>query len=259
MDGNPGIHVFLASPDALVPPDAAETVARSLDDADRQHIARFRFPRDRTIATASRMLQRLAIARIAGIAPADIHAIRFSASAGNRPTLIQPASARAIQFSAANTEGMVACAVSCSARVGMDIEKLQAELPPGMLEHCCTGDEQKELHRLSDDLQRRSFFQLWTLKEAYLKARGIGLQVSPQLIGFNIAAQGGTPALKADVALEPNPQHWHFRILDAGNAHAASLCVHSEACSPPPVTIWRCSWSGESFAFKRETLDLQEP
>jgi 4'-phosphopantetheinyl transferase len=252
MVGNSGIHVFLASPDALVPPDAAETVARSLDDADRLHIARFRFPHDRAIATASRMLQRLAIARVAHIRPSDLHSIRFSSSTGTRPALVEPASACMIDFSAANTDGLVACAVSCTARIGMDVEKLQPALPPGLLEYCCTHDEQVRLGELPDDLQRCAFFQLWTLKEAYLKARGIGLQVSPQLLGFHVEAPGGTPLLEVDAAIEANPRHWHFRMLDVGNAHAGSLCVHSEAQSPPPITLWRYSWSGKDFVPERE-------
>ncbi len=258
MHGDSSIHVFLARPDALVPPGAAEAVALSLDDADRLHIARFRFPHDRSIATASRMLQRLAIGRVAQIPPSDMHSIRFSSSTGARPALQEPASARMIDFSAANTDGLVACAVSCSTRIGVDIEKLQPALAPGLLEYCCTPDEQLRLSRLPGDQQPCAFIQLWTLKEAYLKARGIGLQVSPRLLGFHLADLGGTPLLEADAAIEANPRYWHFRMLDAGNAHAASLCAYGEDHALPPVMLWWCSWSGQGFVFERQLADSGE-
>lgn len=240
-DPAPGIQVFLATPEALLGPQPAHDALRSLDEQDRSHIARFRFPRDRDLAAASRLLQRLAVAHCARIAPEAVGDIRFSSEPGTRPVVLAPALAQAFCFSAANTRGMVACAVSMTNNIGLDVEELKEKLAPELVDHCCTADERTELWSLPEEERRKAFFQLWTLKESYLKARGIGLQISPHLIGFTGSGRSAIPKLHADPAMEPSPGHWHFRTLDAGLGHAAALCIH-DVLEPPTVDVWRAQW-----------------
>ncbi len=238
----PSIQVFLATPEALLGPQPVHDALPFLDEQDRSHIARFRFPRDQDIAAASRLLQRLAVAHCARIAPEAIADIRFSGEPGTRPVVLAPAPAQAFRFSAANTRGMVACAVSATNNVGLDVEELKEKLAPELVDHCCTADERAELWSLPEQERRKAFFQLWALKESYLKARGIGLQVSPHLIGFTGSERSATPTLHADPALEPHPGNWHFHVLDPGTGHAAALCIH-DALEPPIVEVWRAQWT----------------
>jgi 4'-phosphopantetheinyl transferase len=238
---SPGIQVFLATPEALLGPQPVHDAMRHLDEQDRSHIARFRFQRDRDLATASRLLQRLAVAHCARIAPEAIGDIRFSSETSTRPVVLAPALAQAFFFSAANTRGMVACAVSATNNVGLDVEEIKDKLAPELVDHCCTTDERTELWSLPEEERRKAFFQLWTLKESYLKARGIGLQVSPHLIGFTGSGRSATPTLHADPATERHPEHWHFRTLDAGPNHAAALCIH-DVLEPATVEVWRAQW-----------------
>lgn len=237
----PGIQVFLATPEALLGPQPVHDAFPFLDEQDRSHIARFRFPRDQDIATASRLLQRLAVAHCARMAPEAVGDIRFSSEPGARPVVLAPTLAQTFFFSAANTRGMVGCAVSATNNIGLDLEEIKEKLAPELVDHCCTTDERAELWSLPEEERRKAFFQLWTLKESYLKARGIGLQVSPHLIGFIGSKRSVTPTLHADPALEPHPGHWHFRTLDASPGHAAALCIH-DALERPTVELWRAQW-----------------
>lgn len=237
----PSIQVFLATPEALLGSQPVHDALPFLDEQDRSHIARFRFPRDQNIATASRLLQRLAVAHCARMAPGAIADIRFSGEPGARPVVLAPTLARALFFSAANTRGMVACAVSATNNVGLDVEEIKEKLAPELVEHCCTAAERAELWSLPEQERRKAFFQLWTLKESYLKARGIGLEVSPHLIGFVDSERSVGPLFYADPGVEPHPGHWHFRTIDAGTGHAAALCIH-DALEPPTVELWRAQW-----------------
>lgn len=245
-DPAPGIQVFLATPEALLGSRHVHHTLPFLDEQDRSHIARFRFPRDRDVAAASRLLQRLAVAHCARIAPDAAGDIRFSSEPGTRPFVLAPAQARAFRFSAANTRGMVACAVSATNNIGVDVEEVKEKLAPELVDHCCTENEQAKLWSLPEEERRQAFFRLWTLKESYLKARGIGLQVSPHLIGFVWPGRNGLPAFQADPAMEPHPGHWHFRIVDAGPEHAAALCIHG-AVAPHNVNVWRARWEEGEF------------
>lgn len=247
MHGLTGIHVFLARPDALLHARGADAATRLIDASDHTHVARFRFRRDRDIALASRALQRIAIAHAAQLAEGAAAGLRFSDLAGARPLLLQPRSLQNLHFSAANTRGLVACAVSSANLVGMDVEEVKPELAPELVEHCCTPAEKQELSRLPPDRQRLEFFRLWTLKESYLKARGIGLQLSPHRIGFDAGATVGVFRLQAAPSVEPNPGHWHFQVLDVGNGHAASVCTRDRTGMRPAITVLGVAWSGSGF------------
>lgn len=235
------IQVFLAAPGTLLDPQHVGQALQFLSEQDRLHIARFRYPRDQDVATASRLLRRMAVAHYARIPPDAIGDIRFSSEPGVRPAVLAPPHASALCFSAANTRGMVACAVSAANIVGMDVEEISERLAPELVAHCCTPGEREELWSLPEQERRKAFFRLWTLKESYLKARGIGLQVSPHLIGFAKSGDDGLPVLQADPATEPHPGRWHFRIVTAGPEHAAALCFQG-SLEPGTINIWHARW-----------------
>src|SRR5262245_43434530 len=104
------VEVVLARPEALQDPEHRAASVAILDDVDRAHVARFRFEVDRDIALASRALQRRALAAYATAIPPE--AWRFAADANGRPAITAPANAPPLVFSAANTRGLVGCAVA---------------------------------------------------------------------------------------------------------------------------------------------------
>lgn len=87
--------------------------------------------------------------------------------------------------------------------------------------------ERVDLAALPADQVRRGFFNCWTRKEAYLKARGRGLSVS--LSGFAVALTPGEPAVLRWVADEPEaPDQWRLRVLDPGEGYVAAVCVEGD-------------------------------
>lgn len=250
MHDRAGVHVFFAAPEALLHADAG----LCLDASDRTHIERFVHARDRELATASRILQRQAVAWTAMLAPGEAGAIRFSDLPGERPVVLAPAAAAAMDFNASNTRGMVACAVARDTLVGLDVEQLQAELAPGLLDYCCTRSELAELSPLPEPERCRAFYRLWTLKEAYLKARGIGLQVSPHLIGFHTDPASASIGLDADPTLENAPQRWQFRELQFGSLHAAALCIAGDRVSAHAIRLWRAVWHDGALQLHSQAL-----
>lgn len=88
-----------------------------------------------------------------------------------------------IEFNLSHSHGMVACAVVLEHEVGIDTEMLQGDLldiakrvfAPGELEYIFQHEEQ---------FQNDAAYRIWTLKEAYIKAKGLGL--SMDLRSFNV-------------------------------------------------------------------------
>jgi 4'-phosphopantetheinyl transferase len=80
------------------------------------------------------------------------------------------------------------------------------------------------LQTIPDHMKTESFYRCWTLKEAYLKARGEGLRLSPD--SFDVAFfPGETPRL-LETRFDPlDAARWCFRKLDLGSGYVAALAT----------------------------------
>lgn len=222
MLGARDVVVFLARPEALKAPARREAAVAVLDDDDRAHVARLRFERDRQVALASRALQRRALSRcVEGrVAPA---AWRFEpggdGGAGGKPRIA--GDAMGLTFNVSNTRGLVACAVARGRAVGVDVEPVPAEVPADVVESHFAAVERAGLRALPAERQARRFAALWTMKEAYLKARGIGLG-GLELDRFWFAEGVG---LVLGEGVDDDAARWQVSCWAPTAEHVAALCV----------------------------------
>jgi 4'-phosphopantetheinyl transferase len=212
------LAVFLLEPPV---DDAARAI---LSDEDRAHVDRFRFERDRAIALASRTLQRRALSACAPEVPPA--AWRFVADARGRPQIAAPASD--LTFSVANCRGLVGCAVARGAAVGLDLEPWRDDAPPELVERCFTADEQAGLAALPPAARPRRFVELWVVKEAYLKARGVGLDLPLHTIHV------GFDPLR--LACDDDDATWQVALWSPTPDHGAALCVRRSAPLPSRIS-----------------------
>lgn len=173
----------LAACDALLTPTERARCDRILRDA----------PRDE--ARVSRALCRTVLGRLLGVPPG---AIALTVGPHGRPHMAD-APARPLDFNVSHSEGLVACAVSGST-LGVDVEDTTrlVELDP-VAAISFSRDELVGYRALSGDARRERFFALWTAKEAYLKARGVGLGELP-LDGFSVRFDEGARPCGFDFA-----------------------------------------------------------
>jgi 4'-phosphopantetheinyl transferase len=84
---------------------------------------------------------------------------------------------------------------------GVDIERQRSstDIVP-ILNHYFTQTETNTLLQLPEALQRQRFFDLWAVKESYIKARGLGLALSLKSfsVDFSQAEQCNIPLQRAD-------------------------------------------------------------
>src|SRR5438874_2067680 len=93
-----------------------------------------------------------------------------------------------------------------------DVERLATTLAP---------DEVTALRALAPPARERAFFAVWTRKEAYAKARGLGLALPFE--EFTVSTDPAAPTLLA--AADDDPARWTLRDLDAGPGYAAALAI----------------------------------
>lgn len=163
----------------------------------------------------TRALCRAVLARYVDLAPAEL---RFRRNAYGRPALDPPGR---IAFNLTNTVELVAIAVTDEGELGLDAEPLaRADQILALAETVFTSFERRELSQLAPALQRTRAVQLWTLKEAYMKARGMGFAIPVQSFEIDFA---GEPVLRFLPPLDDRPSAWRLEIHVA-HGHVLSLC-----------------------------------
>jgi len=226
----------LASGDVLVrwagvgkAPPAAEREALTalLQASERARLERFVFDEDAWHYLVAHALLRRTLARCAPVAP---EAWSFRAARGGRPEIDGPASARRLRFSLSHSRGLVACAVCLDHDVGVDAEAVdEALMTAELAERFLSPAEVESLQRLPTERRRlHQLFELWTLKEACLKARGDGLTVAPGDLSFRLRA-GRPPAVSFAGALSGSPHAWRFAVESLASGHLVAVAVRCGA------------------------------
>jgi len=125
-----------------------------------------------------------------------------------------------------HTDRLVAAAFATT-RVGVDAEPLdRATSHPAVRARVCSASELRWLDKLPKSQQNQGFLRLWTRKEAYGKAIGVGL-------GFE---WGSTSFNPDDARLAGVPGEWHAGDVDLGADVVATVVVEGD---PPDVEVMR--------------------
>jgi 4'-phosphopantetheinyl transferase len=182
-----------------------------------ERLRRYRFDRHRREHLATRALARSVLCRYTGVAP---EAFTFGAGTHGKPHVVAPAASLA--FNLANTDGLVTCAVTTGGEVGVDAEPLETRGDPLELAEAAFSPAEVAALRATSAADRRAHFvTLWTLKEAYVKARGLGLALPTQR--FTVVPTAAQAAsISFDPAVADDPARWQLeRITSIAGYHLA--------------------------------------
>lgn len=223
LQGNE-VHVWRACLDQGIP--SVQNLRRFLSEDELIRAARFHFDRDRDRFTVGRGLLRLVLSRYADIGPGDL---RFRYSQYGKPSLVVGPGTKTPRFSVSHSGGLVVFAVSFGRELGIDLEWVRADFAYEQIaERFFSLRENAVLRALSPETaKRKAFFDCWTRKEAYLKARGEGLSLPLRQCEVSLAP--GEPArLLANRSDPREVLRWSIRDLDPAPGFVAALAV--EGC-----------------------------
>ena len=191
--------------------------------AERVRHRRFVFEKDRRLFLATRALVRTALGHYAAVRP---DAWRFAEADHGKPFLVGPPSLPPIHFNLSNTQGLVVCAVSLwHEGLGVDAEFMgRTGETVSIANHFFSALETEALLALPEQRQDERFFSYWTLKESYIKARGLGLALPLDQFSFLLDAGDGI-RIRFDPRLSDEPSRWRFELLRASANHLIAVGV----------------------------------
>jgi 4'-phosphopantetheinyl transferase len=157
-----------------------------LSDDERERHARFVFEPDRDAYLMAHVLLRKALSCHANVSPENW---RFHKSAEGRPEIAEPNIVPRLRFNISHTRQLVACVVAAEHDVGIDVEYVRGG--PFVERVANRHFSPRERDALSQVRARNRvglFFDYWTLKEAYVKACGLGLALQLDEFWFRLSA-----------------------------------------------------------------------
>lgn len=212
------VHIWRATLDLDTTTTQAFRDILTADEAMRAD--RFHFPRDRTRFVVARGVLRVILGDYLRINPADI---RFEYNPYGKPAIAQPCARSFVHFNLSHADDTALYAFAIEREVGVDIEEVRTDLPyVEIADRTFSSAERAAFKQLPAALQPQGFFNCWTRKEAYIKARGMGL--SMPLDQFDVSLIPGAPAALLRTAEEPKAVHrWSLLDIAVGSRFAAAV------------------------------------
>lgn len=229
------MHLYLARPECLDDPLREAACRALLTHEERAKVDRYLRPEDQRLSLLARALTRNALSRFARVSPAQW---RFVANRYGRPEIAHDAldapDARGLAFNLSHTRGMVALVVARDREIGVDVEDTSRRgQTVEIAERFFAPAEVMALTALEEHHQRRRFFDHWTLKESYIKARGMGLSIPLQQFAFTVG--DGDIRLTCDPALGDDGGSWRFEQRAPTAHHLVALAAR---CAPGETVAW---------------------
>ncbi len=227
--GADDVHIHLLRPEL-----AKDTDEEIPDAAERQRALSFKFKKDRDLYVAAHVFLRQVLSRYAPVATKEW---QFVSNAYGKPAIANPGYGW-LQFNLSHTQGRVACAVARNRPVGVDVEqhKYLSDLPLLCRDAFSPMEAEDVLSAWPPDEQEQRFFSYWTLKEAYIKARGMGLSLPLQQFSF---VQGANQDWRLHYApsFQDDGIIWQFNTSRLGENHYLAYCVQAGGVSGRPLVV----------------------
>lgn len=185
--------------------------------------AEFYFAEDRIRYLVTRALVRAVLSRYIPIPPEQW---RFKRNAYGRPEIgNNDFRARRLSFNISHTRSLIMLGVTRDGAIGVDIENIRArEAPLEVASSFFAPDENTAIEAMPAGMRSLRFWEYWTLKESYIKAKGKGLSIPLKDVRFDLSR---SPDIEAHFcpALDDNPSRWKIWQLRPTEDYLAAVCV----------------------------------
>jgi 4'-phosphopantetheinyl transferase len=225
------VHLWHCSTAVLQQPGIQAACEALLLPDEREQWQRFLVAHAAASYLLTRAMMRTVLSRYAAVAPM---AWTFQRNAHGRPDISGPALDLPLRFNLSNTRGLVVCGVTVGWDLGVDVEHLDRKPAIEVADSYFAPPEVRALCSLPPEAQSDRFLSYWTLKEAYIKARGMGLAIP--LCDFALTLSStAAPTVAFSGSLSDDPSAWQFGLVTPAPRYLAAVAVRRGAA--PDVRI----------------------
>jgi 4'-phosphopantetheinyl transferase len=229
------IHLWLTSPDEIDEPHLLTAYRALLNAAEKDQEMRFYFARDRHRYLVTRALVRTVLSRYIAVAPDEW---MFSTNAYGRPQAVNKgATDCSLSFNISHTAGLIVLGVTKCRSLGVDVENIvRLNISIEIANRYFAPAEVTLLNAVLPEQQQYRFYEYWTFKESYIKARGMGLSLPLDKFSFHYS-NDHTVELAIDPELEDDAARWEFCQFQPTSEHLLAVCVERIAAQSPRLIV----------------------
>jgi 4'-phosphopantetheinyl transferase len=213
------VHVLAFALNAT--PERISHLATELSEDEMVRANQFRFGHLRDRFIVGRAGLRIVLARYLGMSPSGL---QFNYSARGKPSL----AGNNLQFNLAHSDELALLAVAKNLPVGVDVERIRP-MPDGLdiARRFFAASEVAAFGDIPPSAHDEAFFNLWTRKEAWLKATGDGIAESLSKVEFTF--RPGEPARV--VAIDGDPREaseWSLNSLQPAIGFVGAIALRGQ-------------------------------
>ena len=226
-----GVVAYIATTDSFARDQNAVALALSwMTPQERTRFDRFRRDEDRFMFALGRSMARRLVGEALQVSPADW---QWREGPHGRPEIDHPTE---WHFNVSHSAGLVVCAIGRTRELGVDLEDMQRRTPDrALVPRYCSPAEAADVD-LQGEAWSDRFLRYWTLKESYLKARGLGISVPLSEISFRLDDATGA-RVSFDGSLAGTDDQWLFHIQPVAPHHLLAVAVASPEGVAPAITV----------------------
>jgi 4'-phosphopantetheinyl transferase len=238
------VHLWHVDPVQVADQRLLAAYRALLSPAEHARTARFVFERGRHESLVTRALVRTTLSFYQP--EVDPSAWQFVANPYGRPEIAAPACAPGLHFNVSHTDGRIVCLVAVGREIGVDVENSGRGAPLDVADRYFSPSEVADVRALPEAARPGRFFDYWTLKESYIKARGLGLQLPLDQFSFHLGpAELGSVQLGPAGRRQPSPitisfgpqiaddpATWQFDLRHLTPRHRLAIAIRRAADEP---------------------------
>ncbi len=228
-----------------------DAAMRILSPQERSQCQRFRFAEDSHNYLVSHALVRNLLSKYIDLPPDKW---LFEKSEKGKPEIAN-ADLPSIRFNLSHTKGLSVCIVTASCDCGIDVERIYSRHNPiGVAKRMFSDTEYQCMLELHGREQLEFFFSRWTLREAYVKARGIGISFPTRKLNFNIESP-------SDINIEFQPdihdssEDWQLGLLPLTAEHITAVAIRRDGDRNKKIVTYSVEHDLDSYADVRLPSD----
>jgi 4'-phosphopantetheinyl transferase len=229
------IDVWLAYYNEIADSRLHQEYRSLLTEEERGKEFRFYFADDQRRYLVTRAMVRTVLSRYLPVQPTDW---RFANNRYGRPEISNLSRDECgLCFNISHTKGLIALGVTHRRELGVDVENLRTrEVSLDIADRFFAKPEVDELATVPKERQQDRFFEYWTFKESYIKARGMGLSIPLGQFSFHYPHERAVH-IAIDPELGDDANRWSFWQYRPTDEYLMAVCAERRVGGAPSLTL----------------------
>ncbi|MDI6687881.1 MAG: 4'-phosphopantetheinyl transferase superfamily protein [Desulfobacterales bacterium] len=229
------IHFFYTLIDEIKDTVLLDRYRSVISENEKRKVNRYVFEKDKHSCLVTRALLRFVLS---ACTCCDPELFEFIENNYGKPDLKPGLVTMPVKFNISHSRNVTACALALGSEIGMDIEDHSRKIDLNIADRFFSKPESEYLRSCPDKDRQEVFFDFWTLKESYIKARGMGLSIGLDKFGFKIDKKN--VCINFHESLNASPEQWKFFRFSPVENYKAAISIQSDLKNSFKLHIYRC-------------------